>query len=90
MRLRFVKRMRYIRDMKLKAILRELKLSDAAFASECGKHRTQIWAYRTGRYIPDSATAAKILSALEARGVEMTLADLIARPRKRRTSRKAA
>lgn len=81
--------MRYMARMTLRAILRGLKLSDAEFASECGKHRTQIWAYRTGRYIPDSESAAKILSALRVRGVEISLEDLVARPR-RRHARKTA
>lgn len=74
--------------MTLASVLTDLKLGDAEFAKETGLHRTQVWAYRVGRYPPDSANAAKILAALKKRDVDMELADLLAPPKKTKKARK--
>jgi DNA-binding XRE family transcriptional regulator len=63
------------------ALRKRLKISDEDFASIVGVHRTRIWAIRTGRTIPRSGTSLSILRALRRLGVEMTLEDLLRKPR---------
>lgn len=61
----------------LDAALNKLDLTDGKFASLCGKHRTEIWAYRHRARTPNSHTASQIIEALKKLGVEMTLDELL-------------
>lgn len=67
--------------------MRRLNLSDADLAQELGVHRTQVWAWKTGRYVPDSANALRLIDGLKKHGVEIDLSDLL--PKKRKRSRSA-
>lgn len=68
-----------------RALKDRLKLSDEEFAERCRRmgvkvHRTEIWAYRTGRREPKGARARDLLRVLKKLGVAMTLDDLLAAP----------
>jgi hypothetical protein len=79
--------------MTLHEVLREkLQVSDEEFGSLCRPKisRATIWAYRTGARLPDAPQAVAVLSALRKLGVEMTLAELIAKPSRRPTRHRAA
>ena len=52
-------------------------MSDAKFAEECGKHRTEIWAYRTGQRVPYGHSAAAIIEALRRLGHTITVDELL-------------
>ena len=70
----------------LDAVLKKLRLSDSAFAAKCGKHRTEIWAYRHLTRSPNTHTSVAIVAALRKLGVEMAVEDLLCK----RPSKKAA
>lgn len=70
----------------LDATLKKLRLKDGEFAELCGKHRTEIWAYRHRTRTPNHQTAIQIIDALSKLGVEMTLEELYSK----RPSKKAA
>lgn len=82
--------MRYICGtlaLSLHAALREkLKMSDAEFARRCGRHRTEIWNYRTRRRVPNGQTAIAIRDALKRLGVAMTLEELIGGPKSKQAA----
>jgi transcriptional regulator with XRE-family HTH domain len=61
---------------RLHTELKKRRLSDGKFAELCGKHRTEIWAYRHGTRTPNHETAMKIIAALDKLGVELTLEEL--------------
>jgi hypothetical protein len=61
----------------LDAALEKLDITDGKFAKLCGKHRTEIWAYRHRTRTPNSHTASQIIEALRKLGVEMTLDELL-------------
>lgn len=71
---------------RLHVELKKLGQGDGEFAKRCGKHRTEIWAYRHGTRTPNHETAMKILGALRDLGVELTLEELYSK----RPSKKAA
>jgi transcriptional regulator with XRE-family HTH domain len=71
---------------RLHVELKKLGKRDGEFAELCGKHRTEIWAYRHGTRTPNHETAMKILDALRDLGVELTLEELYSK----RPSKKAA
>lgn len=71
---------------RLHTELKKRRLSDGKFAELCGKHRTEIWAYRHGTRTPNHETAMKIVEALRKLGVELTLEELYSK----RPSKKAA
>lgn len=70
---------RCVTKRSLHSVLRELGISDEDFAAQCGQHRTEIWAYRTGRRMPRADTADAMLAALRKLGVDITLGELVSK-----------
>lgn len=68
------------------------RIADAELGEACKPtiHRTMIYAYRKLQKTPRADTAQAIIDALHARGITLTLKQLLAVPAKKRSKSRAA
>lgn len=76
----------------LQAVMDRHGIGDAELGAECVPpiHRSLIGSYRKREKVPGSDKARSIIVALKRRGVEITLDNILAVPRKKRGRKRAA